>query len=435
MRSSRSLCSRSLVVAISGAVLGVRSARAEVTLADQGGWEVFTAGRVDVFLGHAFGDGYPPSSHHLIGGGADSTSDVIFVFGPGGQPNLAQQGTLSKLRFHSGFIPNVLTLGLRRSLNETTKMRGQLSVWGTIETTNQVKYVPIVTDFREGYLEIEGRWGTFTAGRFDSLFSRGIGEVEFLYGHGYGVGSWGEGGLYNPGPSGGLIGFGVLASTFSPGAMYTTPTFGGFKVSAALFDGVKIFGPWDGTRTPRPETEITYDLASERARLHLFCNGAYQKLYRPFTTDSETVEGIGYGGRFELGPLHIGGGGHYGKGLGLYYALEESPASYTGPWDLNPGRLRTMDGYAVFGQYVLGSVDLNVAYGVSRVHLLDVDKRPPPGVDESVIKTQTGVSGAVVYHVSENLHFDLDYLRAMFAWYAGEKQVVNYINTGIAMTW
>jgi hypothetical protein len=393
---------------------------------------VFTAGRANVFLGRAFGDAFPPSTHHLVGGGVDSATDLIPAIATDGPP---QQGTISKFRMRSGFIPNVLTLGFRKGLSDTTRMRAQVSMWGTIETTNQRKYVPVVTDFREGYLEIDGPWGTFTGGRFDSLFSRGIGEIAFLYGHGYGVGFWGDSGLYNPGPAGGLVGFGVLASTFSPGAMYTTPSFAGFKVAGALFDGVIIFEYWNSTRTPRPETEITYDYASGQVRVHLFCNGAYQKLYRPGTTDSETVAGIGYGGRFELGSLHLGGGGHYGKGLGLYYALEDSPAAYTGPWDTQRGRLRTLDGYAVFAQYVVGPVDLNVAYGVSRVHLLDVDKHLPPGVDESVIKTQTAVSGAVVYHLSENLHLDLDYLRAMFVWYAGEKQVVNYMNTGITMTW
>jgi len=55
--------------------------------------------------------------------------------------------------------------------------------------------------------------------------------------------------------------------------------------------------------------------------------------------------------------------------------------------------------------------------------------------NESVIKTQRGISAGLVYHVSDALHIDLDYLNARFDWYLGEKQVLNYLNTGVTMTW
>jgi len=54
---------------------------------------------------------------------------------------------------------------------------------------------------------------------------------------------------------------------------------------------------------------------------------------------------------------------------------------------------------------------------------------------ESIIKSQTGISAGIVYHVSENLHLDVDYLNAAFKWYAGDSQTVNYINSGVTMTW
>jgi hypothetical protein len=130
MRSQRPVCSRGLAVAIASTVLGARGASAEVTIATRQGWEVFTAGRVDVFLGHAFGDAYPPSSHHLVGGGLDSTTDLIPAISPGAVPTFEQQGTISKYRLRSGLIPNVLTLGFRRRLTETMKLRAQLSVRG-----------------------------------------------------------------------------------------------------------------------------------------------------------------------------------------------------------------------------------------------------------------------------------------------------------------
>jgi hypothetical protein len=85
---------------------------------------------------------------------------------------------------------------------------------------------------------------------------------------------------------------------------------------------------------------------------------------------------------------------------------------------------------------VAGPVDLNANYGVSKVHLTDQDKTiGGPMNNESIINTQTGISGAIVYHASENLHLDIDYCNAAFKWYAGESQTVHFINSGVTMTW
>src|SRR5260221_3645364 len=114
-------------------------------------------------------------------------------------------------------------------------------------------------------------------------------------------------------------------------------------------------------------------------KTHLFFNGAYQKLYRPGSTDNETAKGVGFGGRFEYGSLHLGAGGHYGRGLGLYYALEGGGADHADAWDVPHFKeFRTIDGYSIFAQYALGPLDINLAYGKSIVHLLDLDKCTRP---------------------------------------------------------
>jgi hypothetical protein len=408
-----------------------RPAAAEVTLVKSDPWEVYTAGRVNVFFGYAFGDAVPKVEGALKGGGLDSQTDNIPKIDPAtGMPSTTLQGTISKMRFHSGFVPNVLSIGVRRKMGGDTTLRAQLSIWGTAETDAQRKFLAVAADFREGFLEANGSWGTFTAGRFGSLFSRGITETDFLYGHGYGVGFWGGGGTFRPGPTAGLIGFGVLANSFSPGMMYTTPSLGGLKIALGIFDPVNLPGSWESTRSARPETEITYDLgkADSFFKLHLYVNGAYQKVYAG--EKDETVRGVGGGFRAEIGHLHLGAGGHSGKGLGLYYALEGSEAD-------TPGAglpFRTADGGSFFAQYVLGQFDLNAAIGQSRIHLLPLDSDPANAMNHP-IRTQTGIAAGVVYHVNESLHLDLDYLNAAFKWYGGYKETVNYINTGVTLTW
>jgi len=419
-KTARGLRAVSALAALAVGLVATRQASAEVTLVKSDPWEVYTSGRVNVFFGLAVGQGMPKGQ--LRGGGVESAIDEE----PSTDPN--GQGKLLKMRVHSGFVPNVLSVGVRRKMGEST-LRAQLSIWGTLETLSQRKFEAVAADFREGFLEADGAWGTFTAGRFGSLFSRGITETDFMYGHGYGVGFWG-GTVGQPGPAAGLIGFGVLANSFSPGMMYTTPKLGGVRLALGIFDPVSMAGSWDGSRTARPEAELTYDLGSPDSffKLHLYANGAYQKVYQG-ALDS-TVRGVGGGFRTEVGHFHLGAGGHTGKGLGLYYALEGSPADTLG----QGLPFRTADGYSIFAQYVLGALDLNASFGQSRIHLVDLDLQPDRA-DLHPIKTQTGIAAGVVYHLNESFHLDLDYLRAQFRWYGGSKQDLNYINTGATLTW
>jgi hypothetical protein len=420
---------------LAGGLLTSRPAAAEITLVKTDTWEVYTKGRVNVFFGFLTGDAKPADGspnclpvapNCALANGSGVITDLDQKKDPN-NPN--DQGTINKMRVRSGFVPNVLSVGVRRKMGESN-LRAQLSVWGTVETDGQRKFANVTADFREGFLEADGNWGTFTAGRFLSLFSRGITDTDFLYGHGYGVGFWGGGGVTAPGPTAGLIGFGVLASSFSPGLMYTTPKLAGLSAAVAVFDPVSLAGSWDATRSARPEAEIMYDYGGPDSffKLHIYVNGAYQKVYSGQL--DETVRGVAGGFRTELGNLHLGAGGHYGKGLGLYYALEGSSSDT--PKAGEP--FRTADGFSLFAQYVLGKFDLNAYLGQSRIHLLPLDSTPEYQ-NSHPIKTQTGFGGGVVYHMNESFHLSVDYLRTQFRWYGGSKQDLNYFNAGATLTW
>jgi len=224
-----------------------------------------------------------------------------------------------------------------------------------------------------------------------------------------------------------MIGFGVLAAFFSPGLVYTTPSLGGLQLNVGVYDPNPAPGVWEATHEVRPEAELTYDLQASSVKLHLFANGAWQKLYHPSVTEGVSAYGAGYGGRLEVGNFHLGLAGHYGKGLGLSYALETTPTTFSQSNDL-----RNFDGYSGFAQYVAGDFDFNLGAGISRVFLLDADK----GVtNSSLIKYQLGTAAVVVYHATKHAHFALDYFRGQYKWYLGEKQAVNFLSTGLTVTW
>jgi hypothetical protein len=46
-----------------------------------------------------------------------------------------------------------------------------------------------------------------------------------------------------------------------------------------------------------------------------------------------------------------------------------------------------------------------------------------------------GINAGVVYNLTPNIHFDLDYFRAKAAWFLGESQVLNALNAGLTFNW
>jgi hypothetical protein len=157
-----------------------------------------------------------------------------------------------------------------------------------------------------------------------------------------------------------------------------------------------------------------------------------------------------------VGPVHLGLAAHYGRGLGLSFALQPAEQITAGGPSQNY-ELRTFDGYYAQFQLALRRFDINAGAGVTRVHLLasdrldqlddDGDPTTPASNDDgnpgsldprgfNNYKQQLGLSGAVVFHANDQLHFSLDYFRAQMEWYlADAKQVVHFVNAGGTFQW
>jgi hypothetical protein len=432
-------------------------AAGEVTIFKSPDWEVFTDGRVQAFLSYGFGDTITPQIQlqgpagpfdvRPIGGGVNQGEALS-------DAPTSEAGNYESTRVRSGFTGNIFGFGVRHRLGEDLRLKGYIHINSVIESIDRRKFETVEPDVRQGYLELSGSWGTFLAGRSFTLFSRGATEITFLYGFRYGVGFVPS--PDNLGPTNGHIGFGVLANGFSAGMVYSTPEVSGFKLSAGVYDPSGIVGsPWERTKYPRPEGELTYDRAWNGGLVHLFFNGAWQKVYERNNTRDVTVSGLGYGGRVELGPVHIGVSGHTGVGLGVNYAFDPSPATY-GEREQN-FELRSFDGFYGQLQLALGKIDLQTGVGITRVkplvydrvNFIDDDANPDtPSLNDdadptlndpltiNLLKHQFGVSAGVVYHMADHLHFDVDYFRADFRWQlADQKQILNFVNAGCTFDW
>ncbi|HKY38735.1 MAG TPA: hypothetical protein VJN18_22485 [Polyangiaceae bacterium] len=463
------------VASAAACLLLPQEACAEVTIAKGETWDAYVAGRVGVFASYAFGDGYPVpqlmGSKLQPGGGVDTndpTLDTIYEYDAMGM-KLPKQGKLRKLRVRSGYFPNILSLGARKAFGPELKLTAQVSVSGAIEPVYAGASGPpnpnranggrdngVEAAFNEAFLRAEGSWGELTGGRFLSVFGRGMTELDVLYGHGYGVGfpilSRSQavpttGDLRYQGPTGGMSGFGVLSATYAAGVTYATPSLAGLKVTLGVFDPVAYpSAGWTRTSAPRPEAEIAYDLKSDVVTLHLFGAGGFQVLPNP--VEDGSTWGVSGGGRFELGPVRIGGAGFMGKAPGIVYAFDDNESLSSGTSmrstpitnpDGTPGmlversyELRTTRGFVGMVQVVLGPIDVGGGAGQTVVLQADVDKMNAATV--STLKSQTGIFAAAVYHANESVHLGVDFITGTYNWYNGESQRLNMLNGGVTVT-
>lgn len=440
------------------------TASAEKTIAKGDGYEIYTDGRLGGFASWVYGDGYPVPTmlvdatgmprtvYEPSGGGFKAYSEDGIADNPAlaeGQI-IAKQGTVNSMRLRSGFLGNILGFGVRTPVNETTTATAYLQLWGFIESIDKNKANENLADFRQGYGKLEGPWGSFIAGRTRALFSRGATDIAFKYGHQYGLGYPGQ--IDNRGPTSGMIGFGALSSGWGGTLQYATPELAGVQLSVGIFDPIQLqASALKRTKYARPEAELRYKLSfGPTGMVEVFANGGIQQAFKegycpPKSATStgfcdEVAGGMGYGARFEYGPVHVGLAGHFGHGLGLTRALEVSDAS-TDP----DGKLRDSDGYYLQTQFVVQNFDLFAGVGIARIFLTDGDKeRVPSPADptgmtmvlrNSVIKNQIGANAGVVYHLTPSVHFDVDYMRAEANWYLGEQQVIHVFNGGMTLTW
>ena len=332
------------LVLVSVVLLGAR-ARAEISLAhSDDGFEFYTTGRIGAFIEVLQGQGIPqeygPTYDPTTGlqvfdpANGEPVLSPIHQAGNGGigvqgdpvrQPDEScsgripcfRQGPVLASRVRSGFLGNILAFGVRKHLTERTTLTGHVAIWGTTETDSRRTFYRNFADWREAYVRVDGPAGSLQFGRALSLFSRGAIEIDFLYGHQFGVGN--PAGFDEFGPAAGHIGYGVVAPVFVGGLQYATPKFHGLQLTAGYFDPGTIVGLyWTRTKFGRPEAEATYDVAiGQSTKIHLFANGAFQRMYATDQPRHTDVYGAGGGGRLEVGPFHIGLATHAGRGLAL----------------------------------------------------------------------------------------------------------------------
>lgn len=450
------------LVLVAAAVLSASSvSKAEIKLAEAGGWTVSTDGRVNAFASHVWGDNRPAGLENLNWVGFNESNSK-------GQANA--ENKLRKTKIRSGYVPSTLAFNFKKQMAPQLKVSSRIEVGFQI-TNVEPAYIPDNTwmDPRAIYLDLAGNWGSVRAGRDFSLFSRGNLFMNYDIGHAYGVGFPCA---YEKmfGGACGHVGFGTLWPDFRAQLTYTTPSILDIvQISVGAFDprGMPT-SQWDQTPLPRFEGEAVANYSwREGWGVKAWANGFHQRIGTSADIDvnpdpaptavtnvrqnfTQDAYGVGGGLQGNLGPIKLGGSGYMGQGMDGFTLLTFNPilVGQGGTLKSYQRTFRPTQGFLAEASFKLGNSWIMGGFGQARFDRVATDN-PLTQVDAfPLIRSQTGISTGV-FHRIEGVVLGLDYFNAHYAFDPAVvtgangappravevKQTVHTVNGGVTLEW
>ena len=389
------------------------------------GWDVTPDGRISAFVSFAHGDGEPAQGTYPQWQGFYDYPD--------------SSGKITDTRLRSGFVSNVLGWGLHRQVGKDYSLSGRFAIWGNVSQQRDKTQVPDV-DLREVYLKVDGPWGGVLAGRNLGLFGRGGINLDYDIEHGYGLGSpcliINRESSQGPVAACGHVGFGILFPAFNAQITYNTPEFGGFQLSAGVFDPATVQErTYNRTPFPRFEGELSFKVPKY---FHAEVSGSWQRLGNSSTV-TLNVDSLGVAGAMgvNLGPLQLGAAGFAGQGLGLWAVLENYPV-------FTDGALVIRKQKGVLGMAALNFGHTKIAGGVGENLVGKTGSDPAIFADNNFPNKQFGVSAGIYQGVLDDLVLGLDFFSASTTWNPAPvlgnttvaytpKQTVDFLNLGATL--
>jgi hypothetical protein len=267
-------------------------ANAAISLGGDNGWEVTYGGFINLFYTQSDWDDLGIDSAHL------------------------QEGLLPA--FHTLTVKSPTVNGLTGT--------GQITFApdsSNAKTTRQDKGGTAI-DMREVFFNVEGSFGTISAGRTLSLFQRQAILKDYTL---FGVGA--VGGPDGAGTTLGRIGFGYVYPAFRTRFVYQTPNINGFQLSAGVFDPQHpIFGTTAETDIPQLQAEATYNTSFQGGTISAWAGTIWQETELYGGYDDITSWGINLGLDIWFGGFNIAGSWYTGEAIGMVFFNETSGSGF-----------------------------------------------------------------------------------------------------------
>ena len=418
-----------IIIVTAGALsmLAIESASALVLVGGDNGFEISFDGNVNGFGVYIDGDDLPST--------AASTGGTLLIS--------EQDG----FRVTTGYLPATLGFNVKAPTWKGLDMGARIAFYPQIQNANRKNQFGLLLDsgiqagaqidMREAYFTVEGSFGKALIGRKIGIYmGTNVLRDMTLYGAGITVGTaFGV-------PTIGRIGVGYLYSNFNAVIQYTTPDFGGFKVTAGIDDPSIIAG--DGvtaseTASPRGEGEISYARKFGDADVFAWFSGMVQNA--EFVSGQNpacealggcqgdvTVSGIGWGISLAYKDFAVQASGFDGDGAGTALQLDTDSLDITGD-------KRDANGYLFQGTYTfpnrLGSTKIGLQYGQTNIDRTAAESSG----NINVLKERTAWTAGVYHDVNEWLKLIAEYTNFEQKWFDGSDQTTNIVGVGAMFTW
>jgi len=225
-------------------------------------------------------------------------------------------------------------------------------------------------DMREVFFNVEGSFGTISAGRTLSLYQRQAILQDYTL---FGVGA--SAGVDGSGTSLGRIGFGYVYPEFNTRFVYQTNVMNGFQLSVGIFDPIEGSGANASdfeSDVPQFQTEATYNGTFGGGSFNLWAGGIWQEIdglsnttagALKTTSGDVTSSGFDVGGAIDFGGFNVGGHYYDGEAIGVLRTADISSFVCTAT---NCSEADN-DGYYVQGSYTFnGKTKVGGGYGSSQ---------------------------------------------------------------------
>lgn len=226
-------------------------------------------------------------------------------------------------------------------------------------------------DMREVFFNVEGSFGTISAGRTLALYQRQAILKDYTL---FGVGA--VAGADTGGTSLGRIGFGYIYPDFRTRFVYQTNVINGFQLSVGIFDpdepgaGGLLSNNGIETDTPQFQAEATYNTTWQGGTFNLWAGGIWQEAevaagtFANTTSQDLDMSGFDFGADVTFGAFNVAGHYYEGDNLGTILLNLGSGNSFT--CTAAGCNESDDDGFYLQGSYTFnGKTKLGISYGES----------------------------------------------------------------------
>jgi hypothetical protein len=310
-----------------------------------------------------------PANAAIVLGGADgwevSYGGFVNLFYTQSDWDYGAGGNEDSAHLNEGLLPAFHTLTVKTPEINGLKGTGQITFAPDSSGTKgkNLEKGGAEIDMREVFFNVEGDFGTISAGRTLALYQRQAILKDYTL---FGVGA--SAGADTGGTSLGRIGFGYVYPDFRTRFTYKTPDINGFVLEVGIFDpdetapgGLFGAGHTQETDTPQFQAEATYNTAFEGGNFNAWASFIWQEMEIVGVDDVELF-GYNVGVDINMGGFNLMGSYYDGEAIGTIFLQDLGAFGCTATTCQEADN----DGYIIQGAYTFnGTTKVGVSYGES----------------------------------------------------------------------